>query len=95
MWVDKGMELERKDNWPNESSWNLPTLKRKLFKKIGRNEDAFESAWSAFTEHPSEYAYDEMMKYVSKKNREYWHRKAIEEVKSASLLSIIGGYARR
>ena len=89
MWADKGLELERKDKWPNESSWNLPMLKRKLFKKMGRKEDAFESAWSAFKEHPSEYTYDEMMKYVSKKNREYWHKKAIEEAKRASLPAII------
>lgn len=89
MWVDKGLELERKDNWPNESSWNLLKLRRELFKKLGRKEDAFESAWSAFKEHPSEYAYDEMMKYVSKKDRKHWHKKAIEEVKKASLPAII------
>lgn len=89
MWVDKGMELERKDKWPNKSSWNLPKLRRELLKKLGRKEDAFESAWSAFKEHPSEYTYDEMMKYVSKNNREYWHKKAIEEAKRASPPAII------
>lgn len=88
-WVDKGVELENRDNWPNESSWHLPTLKRELLNELGQKKDAFESAWSEFKAGPSEYTYDEMMKYVSKKDREHWHKKAIEEVKKASLPAII------
>ncbi len=88
-WVNKGLDLENSDNWPNESSWHLPTLKRELLNDMGQKQDAFESAWSELKAGPSEYTYDEMMKYVSKKGREYWHKKAIEEVKKASLPVII------
>ena len=89
VWVDKGLALEKTDNWPNESSRFLPTLKRELLKGIGQKTDAFESAWSELKAHPSEFAYEELMKYVSKKDRKHWHEKAIEEVKKASLPTII------
>ena len=89
IWVDKGLELEKTDNWPNESSRHLPILKRELLNELGQKKDAFESAWSEFKAYPSEFAYDELMKYVSKKDRENWHKKAIEEVMNASLPVII------
>lgn len=89
IWVDKGLELEKTDNWPNESSRHLPTLKRELLNELGQKKDAFESAWSEFKAYPSEFTYDELMKYVSKKDREHWHKKAIEEVMNASLPAII------
>jgi len=89
IWVDKGLDLEKTDKWPNESSQHLPTLKRELLNELGQKKDAFESAWSEFKAGPSEYTYDEVMKYVSKKDRKHWHKKAIEEVKKASLPAII------
>jgi len=89
IWIDKGLELEKMGNWPNESSWGLPKLKRELLNELGRKKDAFDSAWSAFKERPSEYSYDEMMKYISKKDRKHWHKKAIEEAKNASQPAII------
>ena len=89
LWVDKGLELEKTDSCTDESGWNLPSLKRELLKGLGKKKEAFESAWSDFESHPSECGYDEMMKYVSKKDRTYWHKKAIEVAKGASLSIVI------
>ena len=89
VWVDKGLELEAKDNWPNESSYALNNMKRELLDKLGRREDAFESAWAEFKKYPSEYNYDELMKYIPKKDFRHWHKKAIEVAMDASLSAII------
>ena len=88
-WVDKGLELETKGHWPDESSYALTDIKRDLLNKLGRKEDAFESAWSEFKKYPSEYAYDELMKYVPKKDSKHWHKKAIEEARKTSLSAIV------
>ena len=85
IWVDKGLSLEKADTWPNESGRDLSTLKRELLNDLGQKGDALESAWSEFKAYPSEFSYDELMKYVSKKDRKHWHNRAIEEVKKASL----------
>jgi len=89
IWVDKGLDLEKTATWPNESAWGLPALKRNLLVELGRKKDAVESAWSGFEAYPSEFAYDELMKYVSRKDRERWHKKAMKTVLSASLPDII------
>ena len=65
VWVDEGLELEVKDNWPNESSYALNNMKRELLDKLGRREDAFESAWAEFKEYPSENKYDESIAFFA------------------------------
>ncbi|NQT58649.1 MAG: hypothetical protein HQ557_06665 [Bacteroidetes bacterium] len=89
LWVDKGLELEKKDSWPNYASRGLSSVKRDLLNMAGEKKEAFESAWSEFQSQPSEYTYDEMMKYVLKKDRNHWHKMAIEEIGKTSLPIII------
>lgn len=88
-WIDKGLELENKSNWPNYSAWGLNTKKRELQAKLGQKDEAFNSAWSEFMKHPSFYTYEEFMKYISAGDREHWHKKAIETAKRTSLSAII------
>lgn len=88
-WVNKGLKLEEKDNWQDESSYALEGIKRELSSLLGNNDYAVESAWSDFKKHPSEYSYDELMKYVEKKDINSWHNKAIEEAKKVPLDSTI------
>jgi tetratricopeptide (TPR) repeat protein len=88
-WVEKGLKLEEKDNWKNESSFKLKIIKRELSSLLGNNNYAIESAWSDYKKYPSEYSYDELMKYVEKKDIDNWHNKAIEVAKKTSLDSTI------
>ncbi len=88
-WVDKGLELEKNASWTNYTSWDLSSLKRDLLSLAGQKKNAFESAWSEFESDPSEYSYDEMMKYALKKDRKYWHQMAIEIIRKSSLPVII------
>jgi len=88
-WVEKGLRLKEKEKFGDGSGYDLERLKRELSSLLGNNDCAIESAWADFRKHPSEYSYDELMKYVEKKDINIWHNKAIEEAKKASLDSTI------
>ncbi len=76
-WVEKGLKLEKKGNWANQSSFRLTGLKQDLLNKLGRREDALDLAWTEFKMHPSKFSYEELMKFVVKKDVKHWHQKAL------------------
>jgi len=88
-WVERGLELEKKDRWPNRSAWHLPDLKRDILKKLGRSGDALASAWDDYRRAPSVYSYDDLMKFVPKAGRAEWHVKALGALDGADLSSRI------
>lgn len=88
-WVEKGLTLEKKREWRNQSSYGLTSMRQELLDKLGRREDAFESAWSEFKKYPSVYGYDELMKYIGKQDFKEWHEKALLEAKKTSLSAFI------
>ncbi len=83
VWVERGLELERKDRWPNRSAWHLPDLKREILKKLGRSGDATASAWEDYRRAPSVYSYEDLMKFVSKGEQARWHEKALATLDGA------------
>ena len=89
IWIEKGLKLREKDNWLNEDSYDLERIKRELLSLLGNNDYAIESAWINFKKYPSEYSYDELMKYVAKKDINIWHNKAMQEAKIAPLKLVI------
>lgn len=89
IWTEKGLGLEKKRNWPNQSSFLLKDLKRELLRKLGREDDALQMAWSEFKDYPSAISYDELMKYVPKANFKDWHEKAMDEAGRATLSAFI------
>ncbi len=80
-WVEKGLKLEKKGNWGNQSSFGLTGLKQDLLNKLGRREDAFSLAWAEFKKHPSNFSYENLMKFVDKKDVKLWHQKALRKPK--------------
>ena len=64
-------------------------MRQELLDKLGRREDAFESAWSEFKKHPSVHGYDELMKYIPKQDFKQWHEKALLEAKKTSLSAFV------
>ncbi|MBN2490114.1 MAG: hypothetical protein JXQ29_04615 [Planctomycetes bacterium] len=88
-WVERGLELEQQDRWPNRSAWHLPDLKRQILKKLGRGGDALASAWEDYRRRPSIYSYEELMKFVPKGERAAWHTKALAALDGADLSSRI------
>lgn len=89
LWVERGLELEKKGRWPNRSAWHLPDLKRDILKKLGRSGDALASAWEDYRRAPSVYSYDDLMKFVPKADRAEWHGKALDALEGADLSSRI------
>lgn len=89
VWVEKGLTLEKKRKWGNQSSYGLTSVRQELLDKLGRREDAFESAWSEFKKYPSVYGYEELMKYIPKQDFKQWHEKALLEAKKTSLSALI------
>jgi len=88
-WVEKGLKLEKKDRWGNQSSFGLTGLKQDLLNKLGHREDALDLAWAEFKEHPSNYSYENLMKFVDRKDEKHWHQKAIGKAKDTSLSGFI------
>ena len=67
--VEKGLEIECIRDWRNEAAISLGRLKPEILSHVGRREDALAQSWADFEKHPSEFAYDEFMRYVPKGNR--------------------------
>jgi uncharacterized Zn finger protein len=88
-WVKKGLKLEKKERWGNQSGFGLTGLQQDLLNKLGRREDAFALAWAEFKKHPSSFAYETLMKFVDAKNVKLWHEKALEKAKDSSLSGFI------
>jgi len=88
-WVEKGLKLEKKGNWGNQSSFGLTGLKQDLLNKLGRREDALDLAWTEFKKYPSDFSYEKLMKFVDRKDVNNWHQKALDKAKDASLSGFI------
>ncbi|MBN2062655.1 MAG: hypothetical protein JW882_19800 [Deltaproteobacteria bacterium] len=57
--------------------------------KIGRVEDALQSAWSEFEADPSTLTYKELMRYVPGKEKTDWRQKAMTASEKGDLSSLI------
>jgi tetratricopeptide (TPR) repeat protein len=88
-WVEKGLRLEKKGNWGNQSSFGLTGLKQDLLNKLGRREDALDLSWVEFKKYPSNFSYETLMKFVDKKDVKHWHQKALGKAKDSSLSGFI------
>ena len=88
-WAEKGLKLEKEREWGNQSSYQLTGIRQELLNKLGRREDALESAWTEFIKYPSKDSYDRLRKYIPKEDFQHWHEKAIHEAKKSSLSAFI------
>ncbi|MFH1951499.1 MAG: DUF6880 family protein [Pseudomonadota bacterium] len=88
-WADRGLRLEKEREWRNQSSYQLTGIRQELLNKLGRREDALESAWTEFIKYPSKIGYDRLRKYIPNEDFHHWHEKAIQEAKKASLSAFI------
>ena len=88
-WVEKGLALEKRRQWGNQSSLGLGPMKQELLRKLGRSEEALDAAWSEFKNHPSMYGYEDVMKCVSKADVAQWHRKAMDVARAGPLSGCI------
>ena len=88
-WVERGLAIARSGNQRSSEDHELHAMERALLAKIGRPEDALQSAWSEFEAHPSTFTYKELMRYVPVNEKKTWHQKAMEASEKGDLTSQI------
>ena len=85
-WVERGIALDAR----TRSSFvggELRALKVRLLGKLGREDEAAETVWAAYRQHPSCFTYDELLKVVPANERDRWHERALEAAIDADLRS--------
>ncbi len=88
-WAERGVELEASGSRGSLAGHNLVDLRRRLLQRLGRGQEALDSAWQAFCRHPSTFSYRELMKFVPKPDRAAWHERAIHATAGTNLYSHI------
>jgi hypothetical protein len=88
-WVERGLKIARAASRTSYGEHELGELKRVLLARIGRTEDALQSAWSEFEAHPSTFTYKELMRYVPNKEKTNWHQKAMAASEKGDLSSLV------
>jgi hypothetical protein len=88
-WAERGLEIARSDQRGFMEESDLQQLQRALMAKLGRSEDALQSAWSEFEAYPSTFKYKDLMRYVPAEEKRAWHRKAMEVSEKGDLPSQI------
>jgi uncharacterized Zn finger protein len=76
-WVERGLALAATNGWQGSGSYRLESLKRELLRKLGKPQEALQSAWVAFEHHPDTFSYEELMRYVPRSDRAEWRRRAL------------------
>ncbi len=88
-WVERGLEMAQSDRRESYEEHKLNQLKRVLLVKLGRPQEALQSAWSEFEPHPSTFTYEELMRYVPAKEKRAWRQRAMEASEKGELYSQI------
>ncbi len=88
-WVERGLTIEKRTSFRDFAGGDLTRLRRILLSRLGRGNEALESAWTDFRKHPSRFAYEDLMMFVPKTERSAWHGKAMDALAGADLYSAI------
>ena len=76
-WLERGIQMEKPDPFQLGAIHKLAEMRRALLAKLGRGNEALDSAWAEFQAHPGEFTYAELIRYVPKAERGAWHEKAM------------------
>ena len=88
-WLERGIQMEKSDAFQRGASHKLAEMRRSLLAKLGRGNEALDSAWAEFQAHPGEFTYAELIRYVPKAERAAWHEKAMVASEQGDLASLI------
>lgn len=88
-WVERGLAIASSDKQRSLGDHELHQMQRALMSRIGRPEDALQSAWAEFEAYPSLFTYKELLHYVPAKEKNVWHQKAMQASEKGSLSSQI------
>jgi hypothetical protein len=84
-WAERGLALKSEDGdrYRYVSGDGLATLRRSLLMKLGRQPEAFSSAWAEFEAHPSVRTYREVAEYVAPSQSKACYEKVRRHILSA------------
>ena len=85
VWIEKGLAIEPTRNWHNEAALSLDHMKPDILSHLGRKEDALAQSWADFEKRPSEFGYEEFMRYVPKGEKSKWHSRAMDVATAGDL----------
>jgi tetratricopeptide (TPR) repeat protein len=88
-WLERGIEIDKPDDFQRGASYKLAEMRRALLAKLGRGNEALDSAWTEFLAHPDKDSYHELLRYVPKAERAAWHEKAMAASEQGDLSSLI------
>ena len=88
-WIERGIAMQDTRPFQSNEVHDLATMRRALLKKLGRQQEALESAWAEFEKRPGSFGYEELMRYVSRPGRSAWHEKAMTAAEQGDLASLI------
>ncbi|MCP5117699.1 MAG: hypothetical protein GY953_43305 [bacterium] len=83
-WVERGLAIPS-GAILSSADHELREMQRALLAKLGRLEEALQSAWAEFLQHPATFSYKELMRYVPANQRKAWHEKAMEASEDSDL----------
>jgi tetratricopeptide (TPR) repeat protein len=75
-WVKRGLEIARSDATSSFAEYDLAEMERALLSKLGRRQEALDSAWAEFRRHPSSISYSCLMRYVPRVEKKEFDRLA-------------------
>jgi len=85
IWIERGVAMEGSQRFTAHAGNNLAGMRRALLKKLGRGQEALDSAWAEFEKCPGMCAYEELMRYVPKPHRGAWHETAMAAAERGDL----------
>lgn len=88
-WIERGIAMDGSQRFRAHAGDNLAELRRSLLRKLGREQEALDSAWADFEKRPGVFAYEELMRYVPKTDRAAWHEKAMVMTERGNLAPFI------
>jgi hypothetical protein len=81
VWMERGLALEKKAG----GGYGLDRLRRSLLVKLGRADEALQSAWAEFMAFPHRYTYEHLSELIPEAERQAWREQALEVVGGAPL----------
>jgi uncharacterized Zn finger protein len=84
-WVERGRELCGEDPRCWSARLDLAKLRRDLLAALGRTAEARMIAWQEFEQHPNQYTYPDLMRFVEEPELEDWHAKAMNAAERTDL----------
>lgn len=80
-WVDRGLALEKQAG----GGYGLDRMRRALLVKLGRAEEALQSAWAGFRAFPHRFTYEHLAELIPETERQSWRERVLEVVGRARL----------